>query len=249
MPADRAAHGPIAAGWLLAGLLAGCSAGDASRPEAIGAPRATASADAPAPAGDVLLDLRVPASGFEATAEETRRVVAAVYGDGAPGDLTPTSRVEGAFTAAGARQTAYTLRRGGAMTGPERAPTMLAVLDADGRVAAQFVVDHDRIAAAADIQGDGTDELFLATDGYQMGQAYTGLELVSLAGGQRRSLAEYPQAWLDACANPVGERHVEAAVIVRGANRPELRRYRAGCGGDQPPAVEAYRPVGAQAPA
>ncbi|NZA26082.1 hypothetical protein H0E84_06760 [Luteimonas sp. SJ-92] len=246
MPADFAARGAAAAACLLAGLLVGCSAGDASRPEALAAgdaQPATASAGAPARAGEVLLDLRAPAAAFETTAEETRRVVAAVYGEGAPGDLELTSRADGAFTAPDARQTAYTLRRGGAVPGPDRARTLLAVLEDDDRVAAQFVVDHDRIAAAADVEGDGIEELFLASHGYQMGQAYVGLELVSLAGGQRRTRAEYPQAWLDACGNPAGERHVEAAVIVRGAPQPELRRFRADCTGDRPPAIDDYRPA------
>lgn len=248
---------PLALALLLA---AGCSDGataveqdatrlvEESRDTAAQAPEAATARTQDG--GDLLLDLRLPESGFTADAGETRRIVEAVYGQGAPEDLALTARVQGAFTAPGARQTAYVLQRESARVphGLEAARPMLAVLGEDGRVAAQFVQDYERIAAVADVDGDGIDEVFMRADGYHMGQSYAGIELVSLAGGQRQVLAQYPEAWLDACANPAGERYVEAGVIVRGEAGPELRRYRAGCG-DGPPAPDDFSPVfGERAP-
>ncbi len=190
---------------------------------------------------DIVLDLRQETPDFQADAEETRRIVAATFGTGAPEDLELTARASGHFTSTEQTQTAYILLRREAMQprGYEIAKPMLAVFDQDGRIITQFVVDFWRIAAVADVDGDGVDELLLASDVLHMGLFATSIELVSVRDGDVKVLQSFPEVFMDTCEQSVSKRFVEANVFSRGPSGLVAEPYRADCDGD--PATRASR--------
>lgn len=243
-------------------LLAGCSAGDAPRPQAAVAPgdgpatavagAATSSRTASTATIDdaasqvearVLLDLRLPAAPTAIDPGLQARAKRLVYGDSAPGDVRLVAAHAGAFTVAGRRQHAVLLARGDGI-GPAPAPPLLAVLDGDG-VAAQFVPDpaYAAMPAAADIDGDGLDDLLLVTTGYQMGQSWEGIDVVSLADGRLDVVAQVTEARLDACEAPTGERTVGAAVVTLGSAGLRTERFVADCVPGGTPGPAAFRPA------
>lgn len=195
----------------------------------------------PAAEQDIVLDLRQETPEFQADAEETRRIVAATFGAGAPEDLELTARASGHFTSTDQTQTAYILLRRAAMQprGHEIAKPMLAVFDPDGRILTQFVVDFWRIAAVADVDGDGVDELLLASDVLHMGLFATSIELVSVRDGDVKVLQSFPEVFMDTCEQSVSKRFVEANVFMRGRSGLVAETYRADCDGD--PATRASR--------
>lgn len=190
---------------------------------------------------DIVLDLRKEAPQFQAAPEETRRIVAATFGEGAPEDLELTARASGHFTSPDQSQTAYILLRRAAMQpgGARFAKPMLAVFDQDDRIQTQFVVDHNRIAAVADIDGDGVDEILLAADAVQMGLFATSIQAVSLRDNDLKVLDTYHEAYLDSCEQSLSTRSVRATVFVRGPSGLEARHYHTDCEGD--PATRATR--------
>ncbi len=238
--------------------LGGCGATDVpgARTAAAASPAPTATRATPAGAHGaaspqdraaqeaVVLDLRQPPSPQVVDAALAARTVAAVYGDDAPADVRIVAAHAGVFTVPGRAQSAVLLVRGDGV-GPAPAPPMLAVVDGD-KVAAQFVPDvrYQALPGVVDADGDGLDDLLLATSGYRMGQSWEGLDVVSLAGGQMEVLQQFVQVRLDACDNPVGERSVGAAVIMRSAEGLRAERHVADCvpGGGSPPAA-AFRPA------
>lgn len=254
---------------LLVALLLGCqpqattpapaasaAAGDASPAAMTVSDDATRdAADAPpapksAEAGDgVVVDLRQPLPGVTAaTAAETQRIVAAVYGDDAPGDARLAGQAQGAFTTPGKAQTVYLIARGKPAPGPDAPRAMLAVFEGDALVT-QFVPEasYDAIAATIDSDGDGSAELLLRAGGMQMGQVFQSLHLLSLAGGKRTLLHRYDEAYLDSCGTPVGERRVRASVLVETKSGLRQDIYRADCPAQGEPRPEDFTPEGAAA--
>ncbi len=232
--------------WMIAGQ-AGCAEAPREVPSAAeqqSAPAMTQNETDGAAAvaeQDIVLDLRGQTPEFQADPEETRRIVAATFGDGAPEDLELTARANGHFTSPERIQTAYILLRRAAMQpgGTRFAKPMLAVFHQDGRIQTQFVVDHERIAAVADINGDGVDEILLAADVVHMGLFATSIQAVSLRDNDLKVLDTYHEAYLDSCEQSLSARSVRATVFVRGPSGLAARHYHADCDGD--PATRAAR--------
>ena len=148
----------------------------------------------------------------------------------------------GAFTAAGANQRAVLYRYA-------RVPRCcikqgVAVLDGD-RVVAHVAFESETYAVgrAADLDGNGVDELLLAGGGSGQGTTMGSLAVLDLSGGRARSVA-----WLDtsdddcAAGNPTGMH--AARILVRRGPTPQFFRepFASPCG----PA--RWRPAGGRAP-
>lgn len=257
---SRKSHRLSSGSWLLAlplALLLVAQAGCAEAPRDVptaaseqpSTPAATstdatltdATPDAAMEERDIVLDLRHETAPFQADAEETRRIVAATFGDGAPEDLELTARASGHFTATDQRQTAYILLRRVAMQphGDRLAKPMLAIFDQDGQIVTQFVADFPRIAAVADLNGDGLDEILLAADTVHMGLFATAIQVVSLRDNDLKVLDTHHEAFLDSCEQRLSARAVRATVFVRGPSGLAARHYHTDCDGD--PATRASR--------
>ncbi|HEX8455936.1 MAG TPA: hypothetical protein VF656_01340 [Pyrinomonadaceae bacterium] len=179
-------------------------------------------------------------------AELRRRLVRAAYGaKAAPSDYSINSRVEGSFTAPGARETVYLLQRGGAVASDPAGARDLAlvVLDAFGQPSATFkTADFNFIVAVADTDADGFDELLLEGSFFNMGTLGSSARLVDLKSKQLRPIKTFEGVYENSCeADPAAQ--VSAAVIsynaAVGANQPpafQVAHYRAPCprGGGQP---------------
>ncbi|MEM9055843.1 MAG: hypothetical protein AAGD86_00110, partial [Pseudomonadota bacterium] len=190
---------------LAALLLAACAPADTGRAEA--APGATPIADfRPGPAAFA----RRPTDSDSAT------VAAAVYGSPVPGDVALAARVDGAFTMADAAQTLYLLVREGPASGPRPARSLLAVFEG-GALVAQFVppsLSYQALAGVVDANADGIDDVIAVAQSYQMGQTSARATLLTLAGGQRRTLEDLGVVFEDSCDAPLAEGAVRAAVLA-----------------------------------
>ena len=102
---------------------------------------------------------------------------------------------------------------------------------------------YDAIAASVDSDRDGIDELLLRADGYQMGQSFASLHLLSLAGGKRDLRQRFDQAYLDSCDTPIGARGVRASVLVRTDSGLRQEVYRADCPAQGDPQPLDFQPV------
>ncbi|MEO1574471.1 MAG: hypothetical protein AAFU65_05870 [Pseudomonadota bacterium] len=206
-------------------------------------------ASEPEPAPRIVADFRGGPRAPEAAADAASRI-AAVYGTPAPADVALAARRTGTFTRPDAPQQAVLFTRGGPLAGPSARPSLLAVFEGD-KVVAQFVVPdvvyHD-VAAATDIDGDALDDVVLVAQAYQMGQTTLRADALSLAGGQRRSVAAFGTVFENTCDVPLGD-HAVAATVV--AKRPdgtlERQAYRADCASDgAAPESASFEALGAE---
>ena len=213
---------------------------------------ASAAADAAGARGDELLvDMREPVflRPPELSDAERRKILAEA--SGANGDDTTINGVaHGAFTAPGRDESVYVLQRGGPQAADPSAPqgVTLAVF-AGGHLEARLDTDAGNfIEASPDVDRDGTQELLLRADSYQMGVASTRLSLVSLAQGRLSNVATFAEARVDRCGDTRFGGDVEAAVIryhaAPGA-RPEFAtdRFTGRCIDGEPPAADKFRPL------
>jgi len=199
---------------------------------------AGAAAPAPAPVKDqVLIDFRgrwwdTP----EIAAAEVQRLKRLID-PAAPAEADITSRVDGAFTAPGARQQALMPVPEGASTiVPFPAPATLAIVEGD-RVVARHRFSRDDgslqwVRKAADVDGDGIDEVLLTGGTLQMGEQLTWAVVANMSGGDYRVLQEFAKASDDTCDAHDGDRskgRVEAAVIAVEGGRLVEHRSRAAC--------------------
>lgn len=241
-PVTPGASAPVASG---AQAAAGAAASPASR---------TAATDA------LFLDFRGTHwyQDTEIPAQAQRAIRDAVL-PGSGTDAQVTSRADGAFTRAGARQQAVMLVPGGASTiDPFPPPATLAVLE-DGKVVARHTFDAKSgnwqwIRKAGDIDGDGVDELLLSAGWIQMGESATSALLASLSGGdfaQRQLLENVTYSDCEAHAGDPSAGKVEAVRLSVARGNLVAQRYRAACpapdgeGMFPDPKASDYRPVDA----
>ncbi len=205
----------------------------------------------------VLIDFRAADwSSAPEPSEAERQRVTKLLGI-APDDVQLTSRLEGAFTRKGAPQVAVILVPGGANTiDPFPEPATLAVLEGD-RVVARHTFGKDDgswqwLRKAADIEGDGIDELLLTAGWVQMGEHGVNLLAASLAGGDYRRIDVFERVVDSDCQarRDVGGGKAQAAVISVSGGKLVQARYEADCprggageGWAGDPAAADYRPV------
>ena len=253
---------PFAIATLACALAACAPATDAG---AAGAEPATAAAAAPpaqdapvaAPAAGVLLDFRDPALTRQELPEEEQRVLAKLVDPGSGPEAAATSRMDGAFTAAGRQQQAVIVVPGGASTiDPSPEPATIAILE-QGKVVARHTFTGDDshwqwLLEAADVDGDGVDEMFLGSGWMQMGESGKNLLVASLDGGRFRQLEIIRDVARDDCQarRDAGGGTAQAAVISASAGELEQARYQAPCpaaegeeGWAEGPAPQDYMPV------
>ncbi len=250
---------------------AACRQPAASQPATTADPAATQHAPAakPSPQGSdaapadaaretVLIDFRAD-DGWSSTPEPTeaeRQRVTRLLGIDAA-DVQLTSRLEGAFTQPDAQQVAVMLVPGGASTiTPFPEPATLAVLEGD-RVVVRHVFGKDDgswqwLRKAADVDGDGIDELLLTAGWIQMGESGTNLLVASLAGGDYRQIDVFKRVTDSDCQakRDTGGGKAQAAVLSVSGGKLALTRYQADCPPDdgkqgwaRDPAASDYRPV------
>ena len=108
--------------------------------------------------------------------------------------------VEGSFTAAGARQTAYLIQVGecGAWTRSYWGTYRLAVFEGE-RLVAAVEARGEAIAAAMDVNGDGIEEILISGCGFGTGTVTCTAAFVSMAKGSMRVIRTFPEVYNDPC--------------------------------------------------
>lgn len=235
--------------------------------EATTTPAATEAAAGPAmpvaagqqkPADQVLLDFRGKWWDAPEIPEGEQQRIAKLVDPAATADTQLTSRVDGAFTRADAREQAVILVPGGASTiDPFPAPATLAILEGDRVVARHAFGAEDGswqwIRKAADIDGDGLQELFLTSGWMQMGESGTSLLVASLAGGNYRQVQAIENAVHSNCqakSDQPGQGRAQALLLSLKAGQLSQERFEAPCppagdkaGSPDDPQPGDYKPV------
>ncbi len=204
-------------------------------------------ASAPCASPHTLIDLRedAPKASPQVDAAQRARIGRDVF-DGAS-DFSVNSLVRGAFTRAGAGETAYLVQRGAPdATDPAGQQAVIAIYAGDRLVHAIPTGLGNFIAATVDATGTGTAALLLRADAYQMGTATASLVLVDVAGGELHERARFAQARVDACADERFGGTVEADVVrwcPKHASWPafEVERWRASCVDAKAPPANAFQ--------
>jgi hypothetical protein len=147
--------------------------------------------------------------------------------------------IEGSFTAAGMRQTAYLIQVGecGAWTRSYWGTYRLAVFERE-RLVVAAEARGDTIAAAMDVNGDGIDEILISGCGFGTGTVACTATLVSMARGSIRQIQDFPEVYQDPCGYSPDLRISAAAVRFVPGPMPRFLedRYEAACpaGGGAP---------------
>lgn len=194
----------------------------------------------------IVVDFRagpqMPAAGRAAA---STNIAEKVFGSPAPADVSVASVVTGRFTAPTNEQSVALLTRGGSVIAQANAkPSMLVVLE-NQRIAAQFVppdIVYHSIAAVFDADGDALEDVVLTALSYQMGQTIMRADILSLAGGQRRTIRALGSVYENACDAPFGEKVVRASLLRRQANGElKLEKHTAPCTSDgATPTAESF---------
>lgn len=154
------------------------------------------------------------------------------------GYLVPSisSNVNGSFTKAGAKQTAYVILVGecGAPHVVNWGTKRLAIFEGQTLVANVDVKDYNTIIESYDLDGDGISELLLAGAYMQMGHYFSWAELVDARDGKLHVLKDFKDIVDDPCGNPAeGKTSATAAIYYTPTpgQLPEFRvdRRRAKC--------------------
>ena len=75
-------------------------------------------------------------------------------------------------------------------------------------------VQYQRLVAAADVDGDGRDEVFLETSFVNMGQTMMSVDVAAIGtDGTAKIVETLNDVYVDGCDNPVGERLRTASTI------------------------------------
>lgn len=183
-----------------------------------------AQSSGPASGGKLLFDYREPHHGQPSLSDAERaRIVAAVKkkvewedADGesdADDEIWINSVVPGAFTRPGARETAYMLQPGGprAMEPHSTMDTVLAVFSGKKLVAAAQAAGWNFILTAADVDGDGVDELLVDGSFMTFGVLMTSARLVRLKDDDLETVHDFGGVYEGGCAGPTNG--VLAAVL------------------------------------
>lgn len=156
----------------------------------------------------------------------------------------------GAFTASGARETAYIVTRDGDSQAESPGTKKLAVFAADKLVVALDIQGDKEILKTTDLNLDGINELLLSGGVTRQGETNVALRLVELRGRTLKEIYTVSDAYSDNCGGTdttdVGRFNVTAiyaAPTTRG-RFPELRldTFTAACTqGTTDPRPEDYR--------
>lgn len=180
-------------------------------------------------AAEILLDYRDAAflSGNPFYPQAKRAEIAAALktapdglADALGADFALRGDATGSFAATGSAEHVYLVQEEAAVAiepFPDAAAPVLVVLR-DGEPAGFYrlgkEVQYQRLVAAADIDGDGKDEVFLETSFTNMGQTTMSLDVVSLReGGTAEVVQTLSEIYQDGCENPVGARERKASTI------------------------------------
>lgn len=192
-----------------------------------------------------ILDYRKPATRdapAASAAADRGRVAEALAAEAPPAlrqELGPAFVVlgsaAGAFTAPGARERIHLVQEKAPVAidpFPKAAAPVLVVV---GSGPARFIrlpadAQYRRLAAAADLDGDGRAEVLLEASFMNMGELATGLTAVRLdpAAGIATPIQTVPNVMTDSCDGRRGKR-TAAVVTADGAGRLVARSYPLGC--------------------
>lgn len=169
-----------------------------------------------------------PAAVVRLTAAEHRVLTARVTSASQRMDV--AGKLGGRFTSADVRETLYLLRpnaagvpRAGVAEAP--APILTTGLATAARGWQLTKPYPNALERAFDIDGNGTDEIVLRTDVFQMGVSSVRVGVVSLAGGSLRVLVPMTEVFSDTCDSPVGDRRIESKTLRWRADAPPEARF------------------------
>ncbi len=159
---------------------------------------------------------------------------------------TVSSVAEGAFTAAGAKQTAYIIDTHSGSPADNDGPKYLAIFSGDAYVADFPVPNLSLILKTFDLNRDGINELLLGYYYMQMGQAMEWAKFVQVSQNQLRVLKDFGTTYASFCEaglaaenNPGATASVVFLAPAATGQMPELRvdNYKAPCApaGSNPP--------------
>lgn len=210
------------------------------------------------PVDQVLLDFRGKWWDAPEIPEAEQQRIARLVDPAVTADAQLTSRVDGVFTRAGAREQAVIVVPEGASTlDPFPAAATLAILEGD-RVVARHAFGADDaswqwIRTAADIDGDGVQELLLTSGWMQMGESGTSLLVASLAGGKYRQVQAIENVVHSDCqakSDRPGQGRAQALLLSLKAGQLSQQRFEAPCppesgeaGSSDDPEPGDYKPV------
>jgi hypothetical protein len=202
------------------------------------------------PRTTVLADLRAPLPPPpQLSAAQARRVSAAAFGKPVA-DATVNGIANGAFTAPGAQEVLYLVQPGGPQAAIPSAQSAVLLVEAGGQPRARLGTNAGTaIQAVCDVDGDGTLEVLLRKESFQMGQLSVRLNLVSLKNARAQLLHSFEHALEDRCADARFGGDIEALVIRLGApaagESPVFveQRYRGLCDNGVPPPAERFQPI------
>lgn len=193
---------------------------------------AQAAAPAQAAAGSsLLIDLRVTAPPAEPRLDAALRKQVLEFADLGQ-QATINSMLAGHFSSAATKdETVYLVQPGGPRAAdPQQARSSLLFVSGGQLTGRIDKLAGAFIAGAADVDGDGVQELLLREDSYQMGQSISTLHLVSLRGFELKPVEDFKRAAENGCEGPPAGRERIASVIRYSAGpKFEVQRYRGSC--------------------
>ena len=126
----------------------------------------------------------------------------------------------GTFTQADAKERIFLIQDEAANSiepFPETGAPMLLVMRGAEPVGFELLpgdVQYQRLVAAADVDGDGRDEVFLETSFVNMGQTMMSVDVAAIGtDGTAKIVETLNDVYVDGCDNPVGERLRTASTI------------------------------------
>lgn len=182
---------------------------------------------------------QVPAS-LHIPAQEEQAIITAVLGAGVPASFHINDLAVGSFTQPHAEQTLYLIaKRDAVAADPQAQPPMLALYEHEHLIT-QFVPGESayrNFAAVVDIDHDGTDEVILSADFYNMGTALTAADLYGFADGKRSLIQTLGTVYENSCEAPVGDRRLSASVLSQDDANQQLlaSQYTAACSSQSKP--------------
>lgn len=199
----------------------------------------------PALAAELILDYRDP--GFRDarafySAAETQKVLSTVTSR-APELVRALGErpviigsADGSFSRPGARERAYVIEAAPPAAiepFPKAVAPVLAVIEGDKPVAVLPLAkdtQYQRVAGAADVDGNGTSELMLETTFMNMGQISTALDVVDVGKAREPVVVQtLKEVYFDGCENPRGERSRSASTLTISGGKLVARKYPATC--------------------
>lgn len=160
----------------------------------------------------VVVDYRDPAALELADSGQWSDVAAEIGGD-----IEVLGAVDGAFTAAGAEETAYLVSSGAPVAAdPFPAVEQRLVIFAEGALVADWALPEDgalaRPVTATDLDGDGIFEVIAEGSFYNMGTLALGLSVIKV-GEAPEIIQTLPEVYMDSCEAGVGERSIIASAV------------------------------------